>query len=173
MFLHVSVILFTRGVVVSQHALQVSRGWGSGILACLAGGIPGCLTGVRGVSRPTPRGSQGPHPEGVSRPTPGGCIQACTEADPPEAVHAGRYGQQADGTHSTGMHSCNLIIAASKVDRFNDNSSAIPVVRILKRHSSYRCLPYSRKTTSYPNICITERKSAHTFFSTLVKNNCR
>ena len=85
MFLHVSVILFTRGVVVSQHALQVSRGWGSGILACLAGGIPGCLAGVRGVSRPTPRGVSRSTPEGVSRPTPGGCIQACTEADPPRS----------------------------------------------------------------------------------------
>ena len=151
--------------MVSQHALQVSRGWGSGILACLAGGIPGCLAGVRGVSRPHPGGSQGPHPEGVSRPTPGRCIQACTGADPPpEAVHAGRYGQQADGTHSTGMHSCYLIVVLSKVDRFNDNSSEIHMVRILKRHSSYRCLPYSRKTTSCPNICITERKSTHTFF---------
>ena len=25
---------------------------------------------------------------------------------PPRAVHAGRYGQQADGTHPTGMHFC-------------------------------------------------------------------
>ena len=25
---------------------------------------------------------------------------------PPGAVHAGRYGQQAGGTHPTGMHSC-------------------------------------------------------------------
>ena len=25
---------------------------------------------------------------------------------PPRAVHAGRYGQQAGGTHPTGMHSC-------------------------------------------------------------------
>ena len=24
----------------------------------------------------------------------------------PYAVHAGRYGQQADGTHPTGMHAC-------------------------------------------------------------------
>ena len=27
---------------------------------------------------------------------------------PPRAVHAGRYGQQAGGTHPTGMHSCCL-----------------------------------------------------------------
>ena len=30
------------------------------------------------------------------------------EQNPPGAVHAGRYGQQAGGTHSTGMHSCNI-----------------------------------------------------------------
>ena len=40
---------------------------------------------------------------------PGGGIQACTEADPtgkadpPCAVHAGRYDQQAGGMHPTGM----------------------------------------------------------------------
>ena len=28
----------------------------------------------------------------------------------PRAVHAGRYGQQAGGTHPTGMHSCLIII---------------------------------------------------------------
>ena len=32
--------------------------------------------------------------------------RACT---PPGAVHAGRYGQQAGGTHPTGMHSCLLV----------------------------------------------------------------
>ena len=48
---------------------------------------------------------------GVSRLTPGGgCIPACTEADTLRslgAVHAGRYSQQAGGTHPTGMHSCS------------------------------------------------------------------
>ena len=29
---------------------------------------------------------------------------------PPQAVHAGRYGQQAGGTHPTGMHSCSIYI---------------------------------------------------------------
>ena len=28
------------------------------------------------------------------------------QVHPPGAVHAGRYGQQAGGTHPTGMHSC-------------------------------------------------------------------
>ena len=48
----------------------------------------------------------------------GVCLSACWDtilppgpgtppgADPPEAVHAGRYGQQAGGTHPTGMHTC-------------------------------------------------------------------
>ena len=27
---------------------------------------------------------------------------------PPGAVHAGRYGQQAGGTHTTGMHTCYI-----------------------------------------------------------------
>ena len=30
------------------------------------------------------------------------------QVHPPRAVHAGRYGQQAGGTHPTGMHSCSL-----------------------------------------------------------------
>ena len=30
----------------------------------------------------------------------------------PRAVHAGRYGQQAGGTHPTGMHSCSSTIFA-------------------------------------------------------------
>ena len=76
-----------------------------------------------GVSRPIPReevegsgrgGSPGPYPggrlrglaRGVSRPIPrgvqaqGGCIPACTEADPHRATAA-------DGTHPTGMDSCS------------------------------------------------------------------
>ena len=81
---------------------------GGGIPVCIAGGIPACLAGLQWnvsqhalqVSRCTPRGSLrglawgrgslGRHPRGrlrglargVSRPTPGGCIPACTEADP-------------------------------------------------------------------------------------------
>ena len=103
-----------------------------GIPACLVAGLQGgwypsmsCrfpgphpggkLRGLarRGVSRPTPKGEvEGfglgglqAHTQGVSRPTPsmGGCIPACTEADPPMATAAG-------GTHPTGMHSCFVII---------------------------------------------------------------
>ena len=71
-----------RGVVVSQHALQVSRPTPRG----------------RGVEGSGLWGSPGPHPGGVSRPTPG-AIPACTEADPPTALAVG-------STHPTGMHSC-------------------------------------------------------------------
>ena len=93
MFLHVSVILFTGGGTVSQHALQVvsphalqqvSKGWGVVSQHALH------------ISRPTPRGevegdlaggggeSPGPHPRGklreiwpggVSRPTPKGGVE--------------------------------------------------------------------------------------------------
>ena len=55
---------------------------------------------------------------------PGGCLPQCMlrytrpqsrhppppRADtPPHAVHAGRYGQQAGGTHSTKMHTCYVM----------------------------------------------------------------
>ena len=33
------------------------------------------------------------------------------QVHPPVAVHAGRYGQQAGGTHPTGMHSCFVIFS--------------------------------------------------------------
>ena len=33
-----------------------------------------------------------------------------TGADPPHAVHAGRYGQQSGGTHPTGMHTCYCVV---------------------------------------------------------------
>ena len=120
MFLHASVILFTRGGMVSQHALQVvsqhalqqvSRGGGwypsmpcrfpgphpGGKLRGLAwGGFSRHTPGVC-VSRPKSRGvSPGPHP--------GGCIPACTEADPPPPTATA-----AGGTHPTGMHSCYLL----------------------------------------------------------------
>ena len=88
MFLHMSVILFMGGGVVSKHTLavasqhalqQVSRG---------------------GVSRSTPRGElrglawgvSSPTPGGVSRPTPWGRgIPACTEAETSHGYCCGRY----------------------------------------------------------------------------------
>ena len=38
--------------------------------------------------------------------TPPGADTPSQEQTPPGVVHAGRYGQQAGGTHPTGMHSC-------------------------------------------------------------------
>ena len=131
--------------VVSQHALQVSRGGlqahtQGGKLRGLArasrptpsgevegsghGGLQAHTQGgsrptPRGmVSRPTPRGSPGPHPGGSPGPHPGGspgphpvglqahtwgCIPACTEADPAWMATA------AGGKHPAGMHSFSLV----------------------------------------------------------------
>ena len=79
-FLHLSVILFTGGGVVSQHALQLvsqhALQGGSpgphleGKLRDLAGG--GLQAHTQGVSRPTPGGVSRFTPRGLSRPTPGG-----------------------------------------------------------------------------------------------------
>ena len=55
----------------------------------------------------TPLGP-GRHPPGADTPqeqTPPPGADTPPEQTPP-AVHAGRYGQQAGGTHPTGMHSC-------------------------------------------------------------------
>ena len=46
------------------------------------------------------------------------CLSACWDtpqaepqgADPPCAVHAGRYGQNAGGTHPTGMYTCHVCL---------------------------------------------------------------
>ena len=51
------------------------------------GGVPGQVP---------PRGS-----------TPPGLVHPLGRYTPQGAVHAGRYGQQAGGTHPTGMHSCH------------------------------------------------------------------
>ena len=61
-YVHVSVILPTRGVV-SQHTLQASR-------PTPRGGVEG--SGQRGVSRPTPGGLSRPTPRGSLGPHPGG-----------------------------------------------------------------------------------------------------
>ena len=81
MFLHVSVILFTGGVV-SQHALQqVSWGWYPSMPCRFPGPHPGGSLGGfgQGVSRPTPKGEvEGDLARGVSRPTPREGLQAHT-----------------------------------------------------------------------------------------------
>ena len=77
MFLHLSVILFTGG--------------------CL----PQCMLGYTPQEQTPPWEADIPTPEADTPPPPH------READkPPRAVHAGKYGQQAGGTHPTGMHTC-------------------------------------------------------------------
>ena len=104
-YVFTSVYLFTVGVV-SQHALQVSRGYP--IMPCRSPGPHpgGNLRGLAwGVSRSTPRwrGSPGPHPGvvlqvpiqgGVSRPTPRGTgvsQHALTPPPPADGYCCGRY----------------------------------------------------------------------------------
>ena len=88
-----SVILFMGGGMVSWHALQVVS---QHALQVSGGGVS---QHALQVSRPTPKGKVEGSGWGVFRPTPGGCIPACTEANPPPATAAG-------GMHPTGMHSC-------------------------------------------------------------------
>ena len=92
MFLHVSLILFTGGGgSVPLH---------TGIHP--PGPEAGTPSRIRG-RHPLPDQRQAPPPPGSEAGTPPG-------ADTPSTVHAGRYGQQAGGTHPTGMQSCFTVI---------------------------------------------------------------
>ena len=71
--------------------------------------------GTRGRHpHPPPCGTRGRHPPGSRHPPPEQTppppswnkAQPPEQTHPPGAVHAGRYGQQAGGTHPTGMQSC-------------------------------------------------------------------
>ena len=114
-FLHVSVILFTGWGTWSGGGLVGGCGprggaW-SGGSALRAVWSQGDAWSGRVWSRGVPGlGGSGPG---------GGGIPACTEADPPGAVHAGRYGQQAGGTHPAGMHSCYILfdVKSEEVER--------------------------------------------------------
>ena len=81
MFLHVSAILFTGGGVC------LSSCWDT-------------LSQTRHPPGPDTSPDQNPPPP--KEQTPCG-------TRPPKAVHGGRYGQQAGGTHPTGMHTCFTI----------------------------------------------------------------
>ena len=77
---------------------------------------PGTPPGTRQVHPPdqadTPPGTRQVHPptrytsrdQASTPPRPG--TPRTRQVPPPPAVHAGRYGQLAGGTHPTGMHSC-------------------------------------------------------------------
>ena len=60
----------------------------------------------------TPPEQTPPSPPGPGTPSPPGADTPWDQAPPPDkapptsAVHAGRYGQQADGMHPTGKQSC-------------------------------------------------------------------
>ena len=80
MFLHVSVILFT----------------GRRLPQCMLGYQPPAPHEQTPLRADPPSGSK--HPLGADTPQ--------EQTPPTAAVHAGRYGQQAGGTHPTGMHPC-------------------------------------------------------------------
>ena len=94
-FLHLSVILFTGGKYLGRYTPG-----------------PGTPPWDQVHSLPRNRYPSVPgtppwdqiHPQPGTPPRPGIPLQ--TRYTPPGAVHAGRYGQQAGGTHPTGMHSC-------------------------------------------------------------------
>ena len=94
MFLHVSVIVFTRGVCP---------------IACWD--TPRDKAPPPPEQTPSPRTRHPPKqappeqaPPQDQAPPP---KQAPPEQAPPGAVHAGRYGQRAGGIHPTGMQSCS------------------------------------------------------------------
>ena len=60
-----------------------------------------------GVSAPVHAGMHTPQPK-VDPPDQRQAPPRPEAGRPPRAVHAGRYGQQAGGTHPTGMHTCNF-----------------------------------------------------------------
>ena len=112
MFLHVSVILSTWRVSRPRPKVEVGGSEWGGVSNATPGGwevggvwpggvsgpIPGGVSGqgvsrpTPGGSRPTPRGGPGPHPGEVqARGVQGGCIPACTEADPPPHPAADSY----------------------------------------------------------------------------------
>ena len=52
---------------------------------------------------------------------------------PPGAVHAGRYGQQAGGTHPTGMHSCYHLLLCGYCEGPDEKIDVVNVVHMLAR----------------------------------------
>ena len=89
---------------------------GRGIPACLADGIPACLTGLQGCvcvypcmscrfPGPHPRGSLRGLAKGISRFIPRGVHPSMHWCRPPQLMAT-----TAGGTHPTGMHSCQIKI---------------------------------------------------------------
>ena len=96
----------TQTKFVKVMLLQVSV-----ILSTVGGGLPGQVP-PRQVHPPTPGRYTLPgqvHPPGRYNPPWAGTPPR--QVHPPGAVHAGRYGQQAGGTHPTAMHSCFIDVS--------------------------------------------------------------
>ena len=124
-FLHLFVILFTGGSTWAGAPEQVPPGRYTPPGAVHAGrygqqagsmhptGMHSCYHNYHKTNPPRqviihPPGRYSPrqvHPPPPGRYTPQQ-VQPPAGTPPPGAVHAGRYGQQAGGTHPTGMHSC-------------------------------------------------------------------
>ena len=108
MFLHLSVSQFTGGSTWTGTPLP-GRYTPPGRYPNFPAGTPSAWAGTHppGQVHPSPAGI---HPRAgtplISRYTPLGQVHAPLAGTPPPAVHAGRYGKQAGGTHPTGMHSC-------------------------------------------------------------------
>ena len=109
MFLHLSAILFTGGRCLPQ---------------CMLGCTPWEQTPLGGDNSPradTPWEQTPPRADTHREQTP---PRADTPhgADTPSTVHAGRYRQQAGGSHPTGMYTC-FIIEYSETFRENSNKT--------------------------------------------------
>ena len=60
----------------------------------------------------------------------------------PRAVHAGRYGQQAGGTHPTGMNSCCELFLANRSTGVDTDVTSLGY--LLRRHRRQAHLHYTR-----------------------------
>ena len=87
---HRPLSLFSSFITARKRSLGQGNIFCTCLSFCSQGGVPGQVL---------PRDQVSPGP-GTPR-----------DQVPPQTVHAGRYGQQAGGTHPTGMHSCFIKIS--------------------------------------------------------------
>ena len=95
---------------ISDHFYRPQRSLGKVIfsVACVKNSVHGGRGRVP-VQVPPPAGTPTPQagtPPWAGTPPAGTPTHPLGQVHPPGAVHAGRYGQQAGGTHTTRMHSC-------------------------------------------------------------------
>ena len=75
---------------------------------------------------------------------------------PPGAVHAGRYGQQAGGTHPTGMHSCllsfdNLFYISN--EKFQNNKSIKKDIKCFYLNETKAVSSHTVNVSQYNSYC--------------------